>query len=142
MRPSLLTWLGTSLSARVCLGGAFLLSCHSRASSASGTRSFSQARLSLELFNKKLFRLQASAGSRSAFTITWRLRFCLLEVGHSTAPGPCCGSSSGSSVLLMARVLQLHNSVLCNLDLFLKLSDITSKRSFQDDLISSGMFLM
>ena len=40
----------------------------------------------------------------------------------------------------MGRVLQPHNSVLCNLDLFLKLFDITSTRSCQDVLISSGMF--
>ena len=55
---------------------------------------------------------------------TWRLSCCLLEVRHQQNLDFCCESSSGSSVLFMARVLQLHNGVLRNLDLFLKLRHV------------------
>ena len=114
MRPSLLTWLCTSLSAGLPRWS-LLLSYHSRASGTSGTDSsasypwsFSRS-LSLKL-----------AGSRSA---TYNLATELLSA-RGRAPTKsrlCCESSSGSYVLVMARVLQLHNGVLCNLDLFLKL---------------------
>ena len=107
-----------------------MLSCHSRASGTSGADSsaaypwsFSRS-LSLKL-----------AGSGSA---TYNLATALLSARgrHSlhlatellsargrppTKSGLCCESSSGSSVPLTARVLQLHDGVLCNLDLFLKL---------------------
>ena len=144
MRPSLLTWFCTSLSAGLPRWS-LSLSYHSRASGMSGTNSsaaypwrFSRS-LSLKL-----------AGSRTA---TYNLATALLssQGRHSlhlatellsargrapTKSGLCCESSSGSSVLLMARVVQLHSGILCNLDLCLKL---TSK-SFQDVGISSGTF--
>ena len=41
--------------------------------------------------------------------LTWRLRFCLsARIRASENSGPCCESSSGSSVLLMARVKSLQ----------------------------------
>ena len=112
--PSLPTWLCISLSAGLLLWSILVL----------------QARLApvhrLPTLALKL------AGSRSA---TYNLATALLSArslhlaiellsARGRAPrkyGLCCESSSRSSVLLMARVLQLHNGVLCNLDLFLKL---------------------
>ena len=117
MRPSLLTWLCASLSAGLPRWS-LLLSCHSRASGTSGTDSSTAYPWSISRSHSLKL-----AGSRSA---TYNLAAARLSArGRApTKTGLCCESSSGSSVLLMARVLQLHNGVLCNLDLFLKLRHV------------------
>ena len=127
MRPSLLTWLCTSLSAGLPRWS-LLLSYHSRASSTSGTDSsaaytwsFSRS-LSLKLAGSRsascnLANALLSARGRHSLHLATELLSARSRA--STKSGLCCESSSGSSVLLMARGLQLHNDVLCNLDLFL-----------------------
>ena len=45
-------------------------------------------------------------------------------------------------VIVWALVLQLHNGFLRNFDIFVKLIDITSTRSFQDVCIPLGTFLV
>ena len=74
----------------------------------------------------ELFTLSFSLKLASSRSATYNLAAALLSArGRApTKTGLCCESSSGSSVLLMARVLQLHNGVLCNLDLFLKLRHV------------------
>ena len=113
MRPSLLTWLCTSLSAGLPRWSR-LLSYHSRASGTSGTGS--SAVYPLELFTL-------------SFSQARRLEICNLKTGDCASVCSRSGTNKiwtlgvtiWSSVLLMARVLQLHNGVLCNLDLFRKL---------------------
>ena len=102
MRPSLLTWLCTSLSAglpRWSFLALLPLSCFRHV-----WHRFLGC-LSLELFTLS-FSLKL-AGSRSA---TYNLATALLSARGraSVCSGPCCESSSGSSVLLLARVESLQ----------------------------------
>ena len=62
---------------RACLGGAFLLSYHYRASGTSGTVSPAAYPWS---FSRSL--PLSSSPARDLQPFTWQLRFCLLEVGH------------------------------------------------------------
>ena len=94
MRPSLLTRLGTSLSA--------------------GLPRWSFLALFHFLFHLNLVCSTSATSYLATALLSARGR-------APTKSELCCESSSGSSVFLMARVLQLHNGVLCNLDLFLKL---------------------
>ena len=58
--------------------------------------------LSSSLARATLNLTTALLSARSRHHCTWRLRCCLLQIGHQKS-GPHCESSSGSSVLLMAR---------------------------------------
>ena len=146
MRPSLLTWLATSLSAGLPRWS-LLLSYHSRASSTSGTVSLAACPWS---FSRSLS--LKLAGSRFA---TYNLATALLSARgrHSLHLAAELLSARGRGInkiwtLLRVivwvicashgRALQLQNGVLCNLDTFLKLFDITSTRRSQDVLIPSG----
>ena len=101
--PSLLTGLCNSLSAGFASVESFALlafSCFKHVwHRFLGILSLDLSTLSLKL-----------AGSRSA---TYNLATELLSARGraSTKSGPCCESSSGSSVLLKAHVLQLHNYI-------------------------------
>ena len=81
--------------------------------------------------------------SRS-LSLSLKLEICNIVLGDcatrgraSACSGLCCESSFGSSVLVFALVEKL----LRNLDLFLKLFDITSTRCFQGVLIPPGTLL-
>ena len=124
MRPSLLTWLCTSLSA-----GLPRWSFHALFLSSSPARDLQQK--------------------------TWRLCFCLLEVGiHCTWQPSCCllevghqqnldfASSHHLGHLCFSWHVWTSCSFLRNFDLFMKLFVITSTRSFQDVHISSGTNLV
>ena len=151
----MLTWLCTSLSAGFALVWwsflALFLSCFKHLwhwflgclSLLCGA--FHALFLSLKLVCSRCATLNLATvllSARGRHHCTWRLSCCLLEVGLQCVLDLVASHRPGSRVLLKARVLQLHNGVLCNLHLFLKLFDITSTRSFQDVLISSGMFFM
>ena len=142
--PSLLTWLCTSLSAG--FGGAFLLSftlvLPARLAPIPrlpilAVWSFSRSR-SLSL---KLVCSRSAASYLSAIALLSATALLSARGRASVCSGPCCESSPGPSVPIVALVLQLHNSFLCNLDFFLKLFDITSTISVQGVRISSGTFL-
>ena len=106
MRPSLLTWLCTSLSAGFAsVWWSFL----ARATSTSGTVSSAAYPCCVELFTLSYQTLSQAR----------RLEICNIEPGDCAAvcsrsrikkSGPYCESSSGSSVLLMACVESLQFS--------------------------------
>ena len=142
---------------RLCLGGAFLLSYLSRASSTSGTDSSAAYPCCVELFHAPSFSFSQARllSARDLQHRTWRpallsargLHHCirrlscgLLEDGHRHVLDLAASHRLGHLCLLLH--WWSHCSVPRNIDLFLKLFDITSTRSFQGVLISSGTFLL
>ena len=137
MRPSLLTFVPRCR--RACLGGAFLLSYHSRASSTSGTDSLAAYPCCVELLTLSFSSYQARlfVGSRSATShlatalrsarglhhCIRQLSFGLLEVGLRYVLDLAASHRLGH--LCLPLHLWTHCSVLRDLDLFLKLFDIT-----------------
>ena len=120
---SLLTWLCTSLSAGLPpSSGAFLPSypiscCRHFWHRFFGCLSF-LCGASHALYHTFSLKLACSSSAtlnlatallsaRGQHHCTWRLRCCLLKVGHQKT-GPYCESSSGASVLLMACVESLQ----------------------------------
>ena len=125
--PSLLTWLCTSLSAGVWWS--FLALFHSLSGSSvvcsrSATSYLATARLSARGLHHCIRRL-------SCALLEVRLRY-VLDFAASHRLGH----------LYLTCHLWSQCSFLCNLDLFLKLFDITSTRSFQGVRISSGASLL
>ena len=93
--------------------------------------------------------LPRSGGASSALDLqhlTWRLpcclrlRCCLLEVGRRHVLDLAASHRLDHLCLLLQ--LWSHVSFLRNLDLFLKLFDITLTRSFQGVRVPSGTFLL
>ena len=131
----------------LCLG-LVELSCplpQSRASGTSGTVSSAACPWS---FSNSLS--LSSSPARNLQQITWKLRFCLLEVGiHCTWRLSCCllevrhryvkdlDASHRPGHLCFSWHVWSRCSFLHNFDLFLKLFVITSTRSFQDVRTSS-----
>ena len=153
MRPSLLTWLCTSLSAgfasvwwsflallpnpvlQALLAPFLRLPILAEWSFPRSLTTFSLKLAGSRSATCNLATLLPSARGRHSLHLATEL---LSARGRApTKSGLCCESSPGSSVLLMARVLQLHNGVLCNLDLFLKLrfvEEIPGCRHFIGDV--------
>ena len=134
MRPSLLTWLCTSLSGFASVWWSFPallpnLMHHARLAPIprlpifvwSFSRSLSSPTRDLQQ--------TAVLSARGLHHCTWRLRCCLLEVGHRYVLDLAASHHRGHlcSPLHLCR----HCSFLRDHDLFLKLFVITSTRSFQ-----------
>ena len=151
MRPSLLTWLCTSLLA----GFASVELSRSHTTLVLQTRlapiprlpilavwSFSRSpSLSLKLVCLSSSRSATSyLATRGLHHCIRRLSCCLLEVGFRYVLN--LAASHHLSHLCSSLHLWGHCSCLRNLNLFLKLFDITSTRSFQGVRISSGTFLL
>ena len=111
--PSLLTWLCTSLS--VGVWWSFLALFHF-------------------LFHLKLVCSRSATSYLATAVLSARGR-------ASTCSGPCCESSSGSSVLYLC-TCGVTTVFLRNLDQLLKLSDIVLTRSLQGVRIPPGTFLL
>ena len=152
MRPSLLTWLRTSLWAglpRWSFPALLPLSC----SSTSGTDSSAAYPCCVELFSlsfsssqarllsaRDLQHATALLSARGLHHCIRRLSCGLLEVGHQQNLDFAASHHRGH--LCLPLHLSRHCSFLSDLDLFLKLFDITSIRNFQDVRISAGTIVV
>ena len=156
MRPSLLTWVCTSLSAglpRWSFLALLPLLCFKRvwhrflgclsllcgAFSRSPSLSLKLVCCRLEIFNILPGDCAAVSSRSASLHPATELRSSRGQA--SVCTGPCCESSSGA---ICAYFLHLwsHCSFLRDLDLSLKLFDITSTRSFQSVPISPGTSLL